>query len=206
MKSEDATPACYDSAHSVRSEMQTAFSEVQPTPWNLVYKDWPEESHRSWQAEPEMHQGGFPSRLDRSAADVREIGMALDSLATGIRKRFIFSLRLSRLEARVEKLEKAEKSRSVSVPINTFAPEPYEMLGRIEVLLEPMGDEFMATFLDANISAGGVTDVDALANLKSAILDVFDSLENTDPNRLGPEPRSQLAVLRGLLRRMAAEE
>ena len=122
----------------------------------------------------------------------REIGSAL-AVAD--------SLRLVHLEKRVRELEAAVNARSTIVPINTFAPEPYEILNRIEVVVEPMGEEFMATFFDANISAAGETDQEAVENVKAAILDTFDSLSGASTDTLGPEPLRQRELLQHLLRR-----
>jgi len=84
--------------------------------------------------------------------------------------------------------------------IQTFEPEPYELLRSITVAISEDGDGYMATFYDANISTTGDTEQEAFENLKNLILDVFDSLERERPERLGPEPRRQLAVLRMFLR------
>jgi len=59
-------------------------------------------------------------------------------------------------------------------------------------------DGFVASFFDANISASGETAQEAFENLKSLALDIFDSLSREAPERLGPEPARQLAVLRSL--------
>ena len=79
------------------------------------------------------------------------------------------------------------------IPITTFAPEPYHILRDIPAVVEPAGDGFIATFFDSNISTSGDTEVEAVSNLRSLILDTSDSL--------GPEPARQLAVLRVFLKR-----
>ena len=83
----------------------------------------------------------------------------------------------------------------IAVPITTFAPEPYE-LRRPPLVIVQHGDEgFTASFFDANIHASGDTEEEAFRNLKSLLLDVFDSLRAESPENLGPEPKRQLAVL-----------
>ena len=81
-------------------------------------------------------------------------------------------------------------------PITTFAPEPYDLLRQIVVVIHPNESGYTAGFFDANIHASGDTDEEALRNLKSLILDTFDALSMEPPDRLGPEPKRQLAVLR----------
>jgi hypothetical protein len=82
-----------------------------------------------------------------------------------------------------------------AVPINTFAPEPYELRQPLLFVLQREGDAFIASFFDANVHASGDTQEEAFRNLKSLVLDVFDSLCAEPPGKLGPEPRRQLAVL-----------
>ena len=89
--------------------------------------------------------------------------------------------------------------------IQTFEPEPYELLRPITVSISEDGDGYMATFYDANISTTGDTEQEAFENFKNLILDVFDSLEREPSERLGPEPRRQLAVLRSVLHAASAD-
>jgi predicted RNase H-like HicB family nuclease len=62
-------------------------------------------------------------------------------------------------------------------------------------VIQPSEEGFSAGFFDANIHASGDTEEEALRNLKSLILDVFDSLSAEPPKDLGPQPARQLAVL-----------
>jgi Arc/MetJ-type ribon-helix-helix transcriptional regulator len=86
-------------------------------------------------------------------------------------------------------------------PITTFAPEPYQIRRDIPAVVEPAGDGFIATFFDANISTSGDTEVEAVSNLRSLILDTFEYLDSEPSDGLGPEPARQLAVLRVFLNR-----
>ena len=88
-----------------------------------------------------------------------------------------------------------------AVPINTFAPEPYELCQPLLFVLQREGDGFIASFFDANIHASGDTQEEAFRNLKSVLLDIFDSLSAEPANLLGPEPRRQLAVLQQFIRK-----
>ncbi len=87
------------------------------------------------------------------------------------------------------------------VPINTFAPEPYELIRPILVAVHRAQGGFNAGWFDANIHSSGANEEEAVANLKSLILDFFDSFSKEPPEKLGPEPTRQLAILRQFLRR-----
>jgi len=89
---------------------------------------------------------------------------------------------------------------STVVPITTFEPEQFELLKPIQVVVQPTGDGYMCTFFDANVNASGETQVEAVANLKSVILDTFEDLES-EKKPLGPGPNQQLAVLRSFIKR-----
>lgn len=84
---------------------------------------------------------------------------------------------------------------AMAVFITTFAPEPYELRHPLLVILQREDQGFIAGFFDANIHASGDNEEEAFRNLKSLILDVFDSLRAESPENLGPEPKRQLAVL-----------
>lgn len=104
--------------------------------------------------------------------------------------------RMGELSERISRLE----NRNPLAVIQTFEPEPYELLQPITVAIAEDEDGYMATFYDANISTTGDTEQEAFENLKNLILDIFDSLARERPERLGPEPKRQLAVLRSFLR------
>lgn len=87
------------------------------------------------------------------------------------------------------------------IPIATLVPEPYELTKDIPAVLQPADDGFIATFFDANISTSGDTEEEAVSNLRSLIVDIFEYLESEPMKALGPEPRRQLAVLRAFIRR-----
>lgn len=89
----------------------------------------------------------------------------------------------------------------VTVPITTLAPEPFDVLRDIPVVVQAVDDGFTATFFDANISTSGDTQEEGVSNLKSLIVDIFEDLQSEPPKRLGPEPSRQLMVLRSFIRR-----
>jgi predicted RNase H-like HicB family nuclease len=91
------------------------------------------------------------------------------------------------------------------VPITSFAPEPYEAIRPLSAVIYPCEEGFIAGFFDANIHAAGDTEEEALRNLRSLILDVFDSLSAEPSATLGPEPKRQLAVLREFVARRSPD-
>jgi predicted RNase H-like HicB family nuclease len=105
-------------------------------------------------------------------------------------------------EIREIKAELTRRVETILIPIATLAPEPYELVRAIPVVVQPAGGEFIATFFDANISTAGDTQEEAVANLRSLLLDMFEYLESEPPEALGPEPTRQLGVLRAFLKRM----
>lgn len=87
------------------------------------------------------------------------------------------------------------------VPITTFAPEPFEVRRPMSAVIQPLGDEHLATFFDANINASGETQEEAFANLKDVLLGTFQMLERMSETQLGPGPKRQRAVLVECIRR-----
>jgi hypothetical protein len=113
-------------------------------------------------------------------------------------EQFDQALRLDRLEQAVRAL--SERIDPVTLQISTFAPEPYAVLRPIPVLIRPEGEEFVASFIEANVNASGETQQEAFENLKALVLDIFDSLKSHPADKLGPESARRLAVLRDFIR------
>ena len=67
----------------------------------------------------------------------------------------------------------------------------YTVQKPIPVTVRQDGDEFVATFFDANISTGGDTEQEAVANLQSLIADFYDDLVTTPDEKLGPSPKAE---------------
>ncbi len=104
--------------------------------------------------------------------------------------------RVQALEEQLEiLLEESAGSGSCVLPICTFAPEPYRLKRPIPIVVRPEGEEFIASFVDASIHSSGETHQEAFENVKSLILDMFDSLRSHRPDKLGPAMARRLAVL-----------
>ena len=113
--------------------------------------------------------------------------------------------RLNTLEARVRDLEaklgKTFAAESMVVPITTFAPEPFEILKEIRVVIQQVDeDEFSAAFFDANVSAAGCNQIEAVENLKDLLLSRFQFLNAQPIEKLGPALAKQITVLQEFIR------
>ena len=79
--------------------------------------------------------------------------------------------------------------------IGEFPEEPYEVTTPILVVLTSVGNEFLASFAEANMAMTGSTPSEAIGNLAADILDTYE-LYSAEEGNLGPEPKRQLAILR----------
>lgn len=89
---------------------------------------------------------------------------------------------------------------STIVPITTLHPAPFELVRDIHIVVQPSGDDFIASFFDANVNASGDTQQEAVANLKDIMLSMFRRFSAEPEDKLGPEPKRQLAVLRQFIK------
>jgi len=89
----------------------------------------------------------------------------------------------------------------IDARITTFKPDSYDVKHPINVTIIRRGSEYIASQLESNIHASGDDEVEALDNLKSLILDIFESLTLEPEENLGPKPLRQLAVLREWIER-----
>jgi hypothetical protein len=103
------------------------------------------------------------------------------------------------LAGRVASLEVRESVQPFTAHITTLAPEPLTLTRVIPVTVQPGNGEFVATFFDANISASGDTDQEAVANLRDMIVQSFNVLNSMPEAKLGKQMRQQIAVLRDVV-------
>jgi hypothetical protein len=124
----------------------------------------------------------------------------MDAVLAGLRG----AARLEALEKEVlllrERVAKLEVAAPVCVMVDTLVPEHYELKKPFHVLIEPTGEEYVASFLDANLSASGDTQAEALHNLKDIVIGSYEILSRHDPSELGPGPTRELAVLKEFLK------
>ncbi len=94
------------------------------------------------------------------------------------------------------------RNQSVWVPIESFAPEPYEVSSRFAAVVTPEEEGFLAAFYDANLHGCGDTREEAVSNLKDAIIDAYDRLQQLEDTELGPAILKQKQVLAHHIRRV----
>ena len=163
---------------------------------------------RFWTAQHETCESDFPEKDMPEelhlATWTSALKAALVQAMQSAEARKTRYLRLEILENTVQELStkvNALEASSLIVPIQTFTPEPFEILQEIKVVVRPSDDEFIASFFDANINASGCNESDAVANLKEMIVSRFEHLDSLPPEKLGPGPARQITVLRAFMRR-----
>jgi hypothetical protein len=101
------------------------------------------------------------------------------------------------LNSRLSKIERG--GAPCIATITDFYPSSYEAVKPLYVSIDSDGDEFVATFHDADVAASGETHTEALCNLKDFIVTLFEDLSSDDAGPLGPGPMRQLEVLKRFL-------
>ena len=126
-----------------------------------------------------------------------------DKLAKTVQSRTEIELKVGLMEKVVLELRyrisELENYKTVTVAINTLAPEPLILKQPIWITVQPVDDEFCAIFFDANINATGDTKFEAIENLKDLIVSNYNRFSALGEKRLGPGPRKQLAVMESLI-------
>jgi hypothetical protein len=107
----------------------------------------------------------------------------------------------SRMDMLMAEIEEIRNAKTFVVPLTTLAHEPLQMKLNIPATVEGNGEEFTATFSEANVSASGETEADAIANLKGSLVATYEFLESLPENERGPLPARQWEVLRNVLTR-----
>jgi hypothetical protein len=97
---------------------------------------------------------------------------------------------LAILENRIRLLESDS-----TTAIASLATTVVRLLQRIPVSIRSTGDDFVATFFDATLSASGDMPEEAFDNLKDIIVTTFQMFTDMNSDTLGPLPQRQLKVL-----------
>ena len=66
----------------------------------------------------------------------------------------------------------------------------------IPVVISGKDDDYVASFFDANISAGGDTPQEAFGNLREILVAKIDLFNSLPPEKIGREPTKQFATIR----------
>jgi predicted RNase H-like HicB family nuclease len=114
------------------------------------------------------------------------------------------------LEALGEKIEQLAKKidvlltreGAIVVPVQTFTPEPFDVLKEIPVVVRPQEDgSYVASFFDAAICMSGDNPEEAVQNLKEFMLGLYEDYLAEGEEVLGQEPLRQWKVLKEFIRR-----
>ncbi len=97
--------------------------------------------------------------------------------------------------------DRLEKTTTLLVPIQSMAPEPYEVIKPFQVVVRAIDSEYVASFFDANLSASGETQAEAVLHLKDVIAGAFEILANMTDAEHGPGPLRQKRTLEEFIRR-----
>lgn len=145
----------------------------------------------------ESPQGGVKVRSVRDWD--RKFSTLIDTYITESVPKWQEAVRLEALHKEIAELkgrcELLERLSPILVPIETFAPEPYEVIKPFHVVVRLQDTEYIASFFDANLSASGDTQMEAIVNLKDIITFTFDILTTENEEELGPGPLQQKKVL-----------
>jgi hypothetical protein len=93
------------------------------------------------------------------------------------------------------------RMRTFVVPLTTLPHGHLQITQHIPITIEGNGEEFTASFTEANISASGETEADAIANFKESLIESYELLENKNPAELGPVPTRQWGILTNVIKR-----
>lgn len=85
------------------------------------------------------------------------------------------------------------------VPIQTLAPHPVEVIKHILAVVQPENGAWIASWSEANVNAGGESELEALDMLKDAIASTFRLFCEQEAN-LGDDLAKRLAIMREFLR------
>jgi hypothetical protein len=129
----------------------------------------------------------------------------IEKLVSEVVEKKKLQLRFSLLEIAIGELKSQlnalASAKTRIVPVNTFAPEKYDLLKPILVSVQAVEGEFEAGWFDANIHTTGENEEEAVGNLKSLILDYFDSFSKEPNENLGAEPKRQFAVIKTFIKK-----
>lgn len=163
-----------------------------------------EGSGLEWEVEwpPEFEAPGI--NYDRGIASAHDAVDLMVSLQSDLVQAWERAAKLNVLERQILLLERRvhrlEHTSPVTVPVQSLAPDPYDVLTTIQIVVRAQEDEYLATFFDANLSASGETPEEAVMGLKDVIAAAYEALSEHEEEQLGPGPARQLAVLREFIR------
>ena len=92
-----------------------------------------------------------------------------------------------------------------NVQIRDLGDEDYFLKEPLLITIQefPGEDDIIASFPELELFGDGVTETEAIANLKFEILDMYDELIGENPSGLGEKPQAWLRILKSVIGRGA---
>lgn len=85
---------------------------------------------------------------------------------------------------------------SRSIPINDLNSAEFLLIGPIQIEIEIYPEEIIAKVPELDLWASSSTESEALLDIKSAIIELWDELENENDSKLGKLPRMWKRILK----------
>jgi len=175
-------------------------------PISLMCPPFEEEAGQPWLEEDQcLAQVAWQEKLPIAGNWVQVLPHLMEAFTVALTPRWHEVARLETLQREVALLKDRcavlERVAPILVPIETFAPEPYEVVKPFHAVVRHQEDQYIASFFDANLSASGDTQAEAVANLKDIIAGTFEILTTVEEDELGRGPLQQRKVLEQFMRK-----
>jgi hypothetical protein len=160
----------------------------------------------SWDEPSECIQGLSLTGEPSASANWVEISpLLMDAFREQLAKTWYQITQIEGLEREIlllkRRCDNLERTSPVIVLIESFAPEPYEIIKPFHAVIKFQEDQYIASFFDANLSTSGDTQEESIGNLKDIILGTFEILMTMDEKKLGPGPLRQRGLLAEFIRK-----
>ncbi len=168
-----------------------------------IHTDFPELSLQEWETcdEPHHERGSGIEKIADNWED--KLGCIIEGLTSRLQMMVSIEGFKGEILALKSRCEILERTSPLIVPIESLAPEPYEVVHPFHVVVRLEDEQYIASFFDANLSASGDTYAEAVSNLKDIIVGTLEILDGIDENELGPGPLQQKQVLEEFVQRKA---
>ncbi|MFQ5455285.1 MAG: hypothetical protein ACE5EA_03640 [Nitrospirota bacterium] len=107
------------------------------------------------------------------------------------------SSRIYMLENRIKKLE--QRFHVINTKIHDLPASLYRLIQPIDVILEIYPDEVIAIIPELELWSDGLTQIEALNNLKMELLDLYDDLNESPNEKLGEFPKSWKRIINSFI-------
>jgi len=100
-------------------------------------------------------------------------------------------------------LEVQDRPIKYNVQLRDIGNANYTLTDPIFITIEeyPGDDAVIASFPEVEVFGEGITEAEAIQNLKCAMLDLYEELDETLPEELGDLPKAWLRVLRQIIQK-----